>query len=297
MELQRSITVDKTSSPTADDVLPLCELAKGFEEAGEFGEAFETLQPFWKQLGERPLTSDLSAEAEAELLLRSGTLTGWLGADKQIPATRELAKDLISESAALFSKLGLTEKSAEAHVDLAICYWREGALDEARVTLKHVLEMLGEAKSEQRLRALLNSAIIEKVATREVEALRIYKQAAPLCEESSNHALKGKFHNSYATLLKSLGLAENREEYIDNALVEFAAASFHFEQAGHKRFQARVENNVGFLFASLGRFQEGNEHLSRARSLFVSLGDHGAVANCDDTRAQAFLLEGKNVEA
>jgi len=297
MELQRSIVVDKTSSPTADDVLPLCELAKGFEEAGEFGQAFETLQPFWKQLGERPLTSDLSAEAEAELLLRSGTLTGWLGSDKQIPATRELAKDLISESAALFAKLGLTEKAAEAHVDLAICYWREGALDEARVTLKHVLEMLGEAKSEQRLRALLNSAIIEKVATRELEALRIYKQAAPLFEESSNHALKGKFHNSYATLLKSLGLSENSEEYIDNALVEFTAASFHFEKAGHKRFQGRVENNVGFLFASLGRFEEAHEHLSRARSVLLSVGDHGGVAGCDDARAQAFLLEGKNTEA
>jgi len=297
MELQRSIIVDNQISRTADDVLPLCELAKGFEEAGEFGQAFETLQPFWKQLGERPLTSGLSPEAEAELLLRSGTLTGWLGADKQIPATRELAKDLISESASLFAKLGLTEKAAEARVDLAICYWREGALDEARVTLKHVLEVLGETKSEQRLRALLNSAIIEKVATRELEALRIYRQAAPLFDESSNHALKGKFHNSFATLLKSLGLSENREEYIDNALVEFTAASFHFEKAGHKRFQGRVENNVGFLFASLGRFEEAHEHLSRARSVLLSVGDHGGVAGCDDARAQAFLLEGKNVEA
>jgi len=298
MELQKPLIVtEEAISRTAEDVLPLCEFAKRLEEAGEFEQAFETLAPFWNGVGERPITSNLSPAAQAELLLRSGTLTGWLGAARQIPGSQDLAKDLISESASCFAQLGLTEKTAEAHVDLAICYWREGGLDEARVTLKHVLEMLGESKSEQRLRALLNSAIIENVATRDFEALRIYKQATPLFEESSNHALLGKFHNSYATLLKSLGLAENREEYIDNALVEFAAASFHFEQAGHKRFQARVENNVGFLFASLGRFQEGNEHLSRARSLFLSLGDHGAVANCDDTRAQAFLLEGKNVEA
>ena len=297
MELQRSIIVQETVSRTAEDVPPLCELAKGFEEAGEFEEAFEVLRPFWKQLGERPLTSGLSTEAEAELLLRSGTLTGWLGAAKQIPATQELAKDLISESAALFAKAGSTNKVAEAHVDLAICYWRQGALDEARVTLKHVLEMLGESKSEQRLRALLNIAIIEKNATRDLEALRIYKQAAPLFEESSNHALKGKFHNSYATLLRSLGSSENREEYIDNALVEYAAASFHFEKAGHKRFQARVENNVGYLFASLRRFPEAHEHLNRARSVLLSVGDQGGVAGCDDARAQAFLLEGKNTEA
>jgi tetratricopeptide (TPR) repeat protein len=297
MELQRPIFVDESIPLATEDVLPLCELAKGFEEAGEFEQAYEALRPFWTRLGARPATSGLSPDAKAELLLRCGSLTGWLGAAKQIAGSQDLAKDLISESASLFAQLGLTEKAAEARVDLAICYWREGGLDEARVTLKHVLDTLGESNSEQRLRALLNSAIIEKVATRDLEALRIYKQAAQLFEESSNHALKGKFHNSYATLLKSLGLSENREEYIDNALVEFTAASFHFERAGHKRFQARVENNVGFLFASLARFEDANEHLNRARSLFLSLDDKGAVANCDDTRAQAFLLEGKNVEA
>jgi tetratricopeptide (TPR) repeat protein len=298
MELQRSsIVTEEPVVRSAEDVVPLCEFAKALEEAGEFEQAFEILRPFWKAIGERPATSSLLPEAQAELLLRSGTLTGWLGAAKQIPGSQALAKDLISESASLFGNLGLTEKVAEAGNDLAVCYWREGGLDEARVTLKHVLDTLRESKSEQRLRALLTTAIIENVATRDLEALRIYKEAAPLFEESTSHALKGKFHNSHALLLKSLGLAENREDYIDNALVEFTAASFHFEKAGHKRFQARVENNVGFLFASLGRFPEANEHLSHARSLFLSLNDHGAVANCDDTRAQAFLLQGNNVEA
>lgn len=297
MELQRTVIVEEAHSQTADDVLPLCELARGFEEAGEFEQAFETLRTFWERIGERPKTSGLPTQAQAELLLRAGALTGWLGSTKQIPGTQELAKDLVSESATLFERLGLKEKTAEARVELAICYWREGGLDEARVTLKHVLETLADVTSEQKLRALLNSAIVEKVATRDLEALRIYKEAAPLFEKSSNHALKGKFHNSYATLLKSLGLSENREEYIDNALVEFTAASFHFDKAGHKRFQARVENNVGFLFANLGRFEEANEHLSRARSLLLNLGDRGGVANCDDTRAQVFLLEGKIPEA
>src|SRR5690349_18641609 len=197
MELHEPIIGEAAIARSADDVLPICELAKGFEEAGEFEQAFETLQPFWPRLGERPSLSGLSLQAQAELLLRSGTLTGWLGAAKQTPGTQDLAKDLISESASLFAQLGLTEKTAEARIDLAICYWREGGLDEARVTLKHVLDMLGDSKSEQRLRALLNSAIIEKVATRDQEALRIYKQAAPLLEQTSSHAFKGKFHNSY----------------------------------------------------------------------------------------------------
>jgi tetratricopeptide (TPR) repeat protein len=160
-----------------------------------------------------------------------------------------------------------------------------------------VLENLHEGKSEQRLRALLNSAIVEKAATRDHKALTIFRDSAPQFNVSNNDALKGKFHNAYGTLLKSLGLSEKREEYIDSALVEFTAASFHFEQVGFHRFQASVENNVGFLFASIGRFPEAREHVNSARRLFVQLKDHGGTAYTDDTLAQIFLMEGNSAEA
>jgi len=297
MDLKMSVFKTETDTPILENVLLLCDMAKGLEEAGEFELAEEALRPFWRGLTNRPNTDGMAERAKSELLLRCGTLTGWIGSARQIPGAQEIAKDLVSESASIFAALGMAEKEAEARIDLAICYWREGALDEARVTLRHVLDIVGNTQSEQRLRALLNSAIVEKDAIRDQESLRIYRQAAPQFELSSNHALRGKFHNSYATLLKSLGLAEAREEFIDEALIEFAAAGFHFEQAGHHRFQARVENNVGYLFASVGKFPEAQEHLDRARRLFVRLRDHGAVAYADDSRAQAFLLEGKPEEA
>ena len=293
MDLQTFVFENQADTSDADNVVSLCELARGLEDAGEFDRAAEILEPFWKGVSHHPQTDGLSDHARAELLLRTGTLTGWLGSAKQVPAAQEIAKDLISESAAVFEALGMTERVAEARVDLSTCYWREGALDEARVTVRHVLDSLGDKRSEQRLRALLNAAIIEKVETRSRDALRIYSEAAPLFEESANHALKGKFHNAHATLLRSLGTAEQREDYIDKALVEYVAASYHFEQAGNRRFQARIENNVGFLFASIGRFAEAQQHLSRARSLHLSVGDYGGAAGAEDTRAQAFLLEGK----
>ncbi|HET8783384.1 MAG TPA: tetratricopeptide repeat protein [Pyrinomonadaceae bacterium] len=297
MDLQTSIFDNQTDVSVIDNVLPLCELAKGLEEAGEFERAAETIQPFWKGLPHRPDIDGLNDEASAELLMRAGTLTGWLGSAKQVAGAQEIAKDLISEGAALFESLGMPEKVAEARICLSTCYWREGALDEARVTLQLVLDSLGEKHSEQRLRAILNLGIVEKGATRDRDALRIYTEAAPLFDLSSNHSLKGKFHNTFATVLKALGTAEQREDYIDRALVEFSAASFHFEQVGYRRFQARVENNVGFLFANIGRFADAQEHLARARSLHLSVGDHGGAAGAEDTRAQAFLLEGRYDQA
>src|SRR5689334_2998424 len=235
MDLQTSIYDREAHSPVVDNILPLCELARTFEEAGEFELAAETLRPFWDGVPNSPNASGLTKEGKAELLLRTGTLTGWLGSAKQVNGAQEIAKDLISESATIFETIGSTEKLAEARVNLAVCYWREGGFDEARINLRLVLEALKESRSEQKLRALLTSAIVEGGATRDRSALLIYKEAAPLFEASSNHSLKGRFHTSYATVLRSLGTSEKREDYIDRALLEYTAASYHFEQAGHKR--------------------------------------------------------------
>ena len=179
MDLQTFVFENPTDVSVIDNALPLCELAWRLEEAGEFESAAETLQPFWKGLPHRPETDGLSDEAKAELLLRTGILTGWLGSAKQISGSQEIAKDLISESGAIYETLGIPEKIAEAGVYLSTCYWREGAFDEARVTLRHVLDRIGDRQSEQKLRALLNLGIVEKSATRDRDALRIYTASVP----------------------------------------------------------------------------------------------------------------------
>ncbi len=274
-----------------------CRLAKELEEAGNYEAARSAIGELWQRIGDRPKLDGLDQRTAAELLLRAGALSGWIGSAKQIEGAQEIAKNLISESAIIFEALQETEKVAEAQIDLAICYWREGAFDEARVTLREVLNRIADEDSEQKARALLNSAMVERVTKHFSDALRISTEAAPLFEASSNHALKGRFYAGFATLLKNLGAAENRQDYIDRALVEYAAASFHFEQAGHTRYRASVENNLGFLFSTAGKFTEAHEHLDRARRLFVSLKDSVHTAQVDETRARAFLGEGRNREA
>jgi tetratricopeptide (TPR) repeat protein len=127
--------------------------------------------------------------------------------------------------------------------------------------------------------------------------MRFLTEASPLFEQIEDHALKGRFHVTLANNLQCLGTEEDRTDYTDRALVEYAAASFHYEQAGHTRYLATVENNIGFLFFTLGKFGEAHEHLDRARALLVKLRDHLLTAQVDDTRARAFLAQGLNLEA
>jgi CheY-like chemotaxis protein len=79
--------------------------------------------------------------------------------------------------------------------------------------------------------------------------------------------------------------------------MEYAAASFHFEQAGHTRYQACVENNIGSLFGIIGKFEDAHEHLDRAQVLMTRLKDNVHLGQVDETRARVLLAEGRTVEA
>ena len=290
-----------TATPAREDVNARarlgCERARELEEAGRHAEAAESLGEFWRGAGVRPRVEGLESGVAAEVLLRAGSLTGWLGSQGQLAGAQEAAKDLISESAGVFAALGDESKEAEARVGLAVCYWREGALDEARVVLRDVLSRVEGRDGEQEARALLGLAMVERRATRGNEALRILREAAPLFGALESHTHKARFHIQLGTVLENLGRAERRPDYLDRALVEYAAAGYHSEQAGHDVFFATVENNLGFLFYTLGRNDEAQEHLDRARDIFETAGDEARAAQVEDTLARVLLAEGRVEEA
>jgi CheY-like chemotaxis protein/tetratricopeptide (TPR) repeat protein len=274
-----------------------CRLSKELEESGDYEGARRAMGELWQRVGERPTLDRLDNLTKAEVLLRAGVLTGWIGSVKQIEDAQETAKNLISESITLFGELQSAEKVAEAQTELAYCYWRQGALDEARDILCAVLDHLADTDSEVKMVAIIRRAIVERSAKRYRDALHIHTEAAPLFEQTANHSLKGRFHIGFAIVLQFLGTAENREDYIDRALIEYTAASFHCEQAGHLRYYACVENNLAVLYLAVGRLMEAHEHLDRARPILANLKDSVHVAQTDETRAKVLLAEGRNAEA
>lgn len=274
-----------------------CRLAKQLEKAGEYEAACEALNEFWPDQGGAPNLEGLDEATKAEVLLRVGALAGWQGSADQTEGSQEAAKDLITQSIEIFEELGQAARAAEARGDLALCYWREGSYNEARIHLANALSRLGNENIELKAVLLIRAGMVEVLGRRLVEALPFFDQAALLLESSTDHALKGTFHNHLAVLFNNLGTAERREDYIDRALIEYAAASFHFEQAGHSRYQACVDINLGFLFFTLGRFAEAHQHLGRARSFFLDIRDNVHLAQVDDTSARTFIAEGRLTEA
>lgn len=281
----------------AEQATLACELAKEFEKVGEYEAAYEALSEFWTDRTRGPEVQGFDDLGKASLLLRVGALTGWLGSTDQTGGSQERSKDLITQSIEIFEQAGLTARAAEARGDLALCYWREGAFDEARINLASALRTLNDTDSDLKAVLLIRAGIVEERTRRLQDALHFYNAAEPLVESSDDHALKGAFHSEYGLVFRRLAAPENREDYLDRALIEYAAASFHFEQAGNTRYLARVENNLGYLYFTIGRHKDAHKHLDRARHLFIDLKDLGTAAQVDDTRARTLLAEGRAVDA
>ena len=173
-------------------------------------------------------------------------LSGWLASIAQDEEGQRAAKDLISESITRFEALGEPVRAAAAQSDLGFIYWREGAFDEARVVYEQALQRIPSPASDAELLAKISirRTMVEFSTGRYNDALRILTEIAPTLEASRNEALKGKFHNQLALVLRRLGTAEGRTDYTDRAIIEYTAAAFHFEEAGHTSYRAIVYNNV-----------------------------------------------------
>lgn len=267
-----------------------CQLARELEDAGEYEHAREALGELWQGVGSMPRVEGLERSTAAEVLLRAGVLTGLLGSINEIKGSQESAKNLLTKSSRIFASLSYPKQAAEAQTEIAYCYWREGGYDEARIILKGVLSQL-TTESELKAKATLRSAIVEWTSLRYHDALYILTEAAPLFEEIQNQTVKGSYHDALAGVLVNLGASEHREDYTDRAFVEYAAASYHFAQARHKRYLANVENNLGFLYFKVNKYKEAHEHLDHARRILASLKDSGTVAQVDETRARVFIAQ------
>jgi tetratricopeptide (TPR) repeat protein len=268
-----------------------CERVSDLIYAGQFEEARDELDELWPGLGERPQL-DFSPLLNAELLLQCGTLTGWLGTAKQIDV-QEKAKNLITEALRIFQKIKNHQKVAECQYELGMCYWRTGALEEARIVLEKAMEL---ATKEQRGKILVRQTLVESWAGRNYEALAML-DAARSSFESYPDALKGRWHGQKALILRRLASIENRNDYYDRAIVEYTAASIHLEQAGHYRYQGNNLNNLAFLLYKMGQYHKAHEYLNQARAVFENLEDAGNIVQVDETRAKVLLAEERYFEA
>jgi tetratricopeptide (TPR) repeat protein len=273
-----------------------CRIAAEYIHAGQYEAAQEALDSLWPGIGQRPVLKGLAISATAEVLLQCGVLSSWLGSVQQMSEIQERAKDLVSEAIRGFQSLNLVSRVAEAQCELGMCYWRAGAYDESRISFDEAVNTVGEKDVELKAKILIRRSVIEILVGRYHDALDALREAE-LGFEKCSDAIKGRWHGQVALVLRKLATAEGRTDYADRAILEFTAAIYHYEQAGHERYCATNLNNLAMLSYKLGRHSEAHEHLDRARKILSRLKDAGLLAQVDETRARVLLAEGRCREA
>src|SRR6266550_2720635 len=106
METHNLTDLQVPSSRAAQDAAAKCRAAKALASTGDYEAAREALGDLWGGVGEYPKVEGLPPRDQAEVLLRVGALSGWLGSSSQVTGAQPFAKDLISESIRAFEALG-----------------------------------------------------------------------------------------------------------------------------------------------------------------------------------------------
>jgi tetratricopeptide (TPR) repeat protein len=275
-----------------------CQTALELRDKGDYASAREVIGPLWKRVGDPPDVKDLHASVAAEVLICVGVLTSWIGSKEGIGDAQEAAKNLISEGINFYESAGDAKRVASARAELAYCYFREGAFDEARIMLTEAIEKL-TTEGNTRARAVLKLTTVEWAASRFNVALELLSSNAYLFKKITNHTIKANYHNELAIVLRHLakGDALKRESLLQQAIREFENADRHLQLAKNKMFRASVKNNLGLIFLNLSKFKEAQRHLDQARRLAGNIRNKVQTAEIDESRAQVFIAEKKFKEA
>jgi tetratricopeptide (TPR) repeat protein len=277
-------------SRISDEVNEAALNAKQHESVGRYNEAAKSLSAYWRNTDKRPDTSELNQAEQAEVLLRCGSLAGYIGSCNQKKDVQELAQNLIIEAKRLFLLFGEIEKIAECETYLALTYLRLGQLDVARILINAAFKHELDKKGEVRLYTYVLDLMLHIREGKYVELVNKCKVLEPLFRTSRFYILQGDFNNNYACGLMKLG-------HKNDALSRFELAKHFYTKTKHYLYLALLENNLAVFFKSEKVYDEAHRRAKAARESFKKLGDKTREGYSVDTQAQIYMAEGKFAEA
>ena len=273
-------------TPT-EEVQILCSVARDQIAIGNF-EAADLILRRWSAPRKWPRLDSLNPYAAADLLFTMGTLLGSVAGTKKTIHGHTHAQAFLNGSVALFEQLGLMSRSAEARIESARCYYKQGLFDLGRETISAVYPEVPDDQPELKSSCLSVWGAIEGDSGRLKDSLMKLREAATTFAMTARSATVRGVHE-LATTLKELALSERDKRYSDEAKSHFLRVLYECEAVGHHRYVAVAENNLGFLLLSLGFYDESERRLLRSRRLFESLSDSIREAQVNETLARLYI--------
>jgi hypothetical protein len=148
---------------SSEQIQVYCAIVREQIDVGNYDGGCKILRPWWS-FGNWPKLEGLNQQSCADLLFTTGELAGFVASSTQLQRGQRHAEELLHGSVALFEQLGLKSRAAEARIELALCYHRQGLFDIARSTLIRVIADLSDENWELRSLALMRLGSLERHA-------------------------------------------------------------------------------------------------------------------------------------
>ena len=274
-------------------VLKICEEIYHCEMSGDLQQAVSLLAPYWTGFDSEINLTSLDKIEAANLLLRIGSVISAFGSAEQIKGSQEKARAWLAQAEDVFDELEDSEGKAQCQNKTGATYWRNGDLETAQIYFRESL--FYSRTDESKAIASLNLAMIESLNFRYSSALKLYEKAYQFIGNISVFT-EAKIRNGIGLVYKDIGksLPESaRAAYFDKAIIEFEGALICYEEVHNRRSAILALNNIGFLYYSIGLYDDALQVLQKAESQARQLQDRNHLSVVSDTLARTFTAKGQ----
>jgi tetratricopeptide (TPR) repeat protein len=280
-----------TKKITKSKLTALLEEAKDAELSRDIEESRRIFSSFWQDIETDPDVSDFETVVQAELLRLCGFFLSCYGRSQGKANYQLRGKDLLTRAIGIFEEFDHSEKTAEARVMLALCYWYEGEIEECESILRFTEEQFKEnhlhpVYLQIRLNRLM-TLLWKKDYQKAIEIIEELKIPMELCQD---WRLKTMYHNQAGIFYGLLG-KNDKAVFNHNEALRFA------RRIKSSRFIATVLNNLALLYMQMSDFKAANLRIGEAISIFENLNDTGWIPHALDTKALVLAKQNKCEEA
>ncbi|MBA3631772.1 MAG: tetratricopeptide repeat protein [Acidobacteria bacterium] len=286
----------KTTKKTTKEIIKpnlrvLLEEAKNAEYCRDIEESRRIFSSFWQDIKTDPDVSDFEAVVQAELLRLCGFFLSCYGRSQGKANYQLRGKDLLTKAIEIFEELDDLDKTAEARVMLALCYWYEGEIEEC----ESILQFTEEEFKENQLHPVYLQIRLNRLMT--LHWKKDYQKAVEIIEEleipmelCQDLRLKTMYHNQAGIFYRLLGKYD-KAVFNQNEAIRFA------RRLKSSRFIATSLNNLALLYMQMSDFKTAHSHIEEAISIFENLNDTGWIPHALDTKALLLNKENRCEEA
>ena len=269
---------------TIPQLLQLCDEIRNLENLSEYAQGIEILRPIWPNLEDWPEVSFEEGSPRARVLLRCGSLAGFMGRSESNEKLQSHSRDLLFAAWEIASKEDDEELIAEIENQLANSFSRMNEHSEAKVWLDASMDRDVPDDSYARIESFMIFSIVLNQSRKFVEQLEFLVKVEPKFKQRGQDFFLGALAGHRGIALSKLGRFEE-------AAQQYEMAAFFHSRYGNLRSQAIVKNNLAMLNARIKRFSDAKECVSQVLDYYEDIGDKSRFGGALDTLAFIHLGE------